>query len=135
MSRWCALCSQGSDCIRLGDKYAKVFETIEWVSVAAFTLEYFMRIWACIEDPVVKQRGPCWGRICYAFKFYPIIDLLSILPNWISFITLVLDPFSQAITFVESPDFTTAGRIVRLVRIFKTDKCVPCLFLAFWHFS
>ena len=88
-----------------------------------FTLEYFMRIWACIEDPAIKPKGPFWGRIHYALGFYPIIDLLSILPNWFSFITFVLDPFSKAITFVESPDFTTAGRIFRLVRMFKTDKC------------
>lgn len=88
-----------------------------------FTLEYFMRIWACIEDPAIKPKGPFWGRIHYALGFYPIIDLLSIFPNWFSFITFVLDPFSKAITFVESPDFTTAGRIFRLVRMFKTDKC------------
>jgi len=91
-----------------------------------------MRIWACIEDPAVKAKGPFWGRISHAFTFYPIVDLLSILPNWLSFITLVLDPFSQAITFVESPDFTTAGRIFRLVRIFKTDKCVPFLSVTFY---
>eukprot|EP00892_Ulva_mutabilis_P008640 jgi/Ulvmu1/6148/UM028_0004.1 len=114
----------GAKCTRLNDKYVKVFETIEWVSVAAFTLEYFMRIWACIEDPVVQKRGPFWGRICYAFNFYPMVDLMSILPNWISLATLVLDPFFSAISFIESPDFTTAGRIFRLVRIFKTDKYI-----------
>jgi voltage-gated potassium channel len=117
-------CSFGSLCERLGDKYKNVFEGIEWASVAIFTLEYFLRIWACIEDPIVQYRGPVLGRLSYALTFYPIVDVLSILPNWISFITLVLDPLSTAVKYIESPDFTTAGRIVRLVRIFKTDKYI-----------
>lgn len=69
-----------------------------------------MRIWACIEDPEVKAKGSVAGRISYALKFYPLVDLLSILPNWISFASFVLNPWFAADTFVESPNFTTAGR-------------------------
>lgn len=90
--------------------------------MAAFTLEYFMRIWACVEDPANARKGPFWGRLHYALTFYPLVDLLSILPNWVSLVSYIIDPFIPACVFVESPNFTTAGRIVRLVRIFKTDK-------------
>ena len=90
--------------------------------MSAFSLEYVMRIWACVEDPKTRRRGPVLGRLAYALSFYPLIDLLSILPNWISIGTFIADRFTPGHTSWESPDFTTAGRIVRLVRIFKTDK-------------
>jgi voltage-gated potassium channel len=106
----------------LGDKYKTLFESVEWISVAAFTLEYVMRIWACVEDQKNARKGAFWGRVTYAFSFYPLVDLLSILPNWVSLISYLIDPFIEASVFIESPNFTTAGRIVRLVRIFKTDK-------------
>jgi voltage-gated potassium channel len=118
------LCSMGDKCERLGDRYKIIFEVVEWASVAAFTLEYFMRIWACIEDPIVAYRGPILGRLCYALSFYPVMDLISILPNWVSITSWLIDPFTEASTFIESPNFTTAARIVRLVRIFKTDKYI-----------
>lgn len=119
-----SICSLGSDCERLGKRYSFVFERIEWVSVIIFTVEYVLRIWSCIEDPQVKYQGPILGRVYYALSFYPIVDLISILPNWISFGSYILDPFFAGEQYVESPDFTTAARIFRLVRIFKTDKYI-----------
>jgi hypothetical protein len=68
-----------------------------------------LRIWACVEDPKVKYQGPILGRIYYALSFYPIVDIISILPNWISMISYVLDPFFTGEQYIESPDFTTAG--------------------------
>jgi voltage-gated potassium channel len=108
----------------LNDKYKTTFEAFEWISVAIFTVEYFLRIWACSEDPRVKYQGPILGRINYALGFYPVVDLISILPNWITLFSVLLDPFFAGEQIVESPDFTTAARIFRLVRIFKTDKYI-----------
>jgi voltage-gated potassium channel len=117
-----SVCSIGTKCERLGDRYTVVFEVVEWVSVVAFTLEYIMRMWACIEDEENRKRGPFWGRVRHAFTFYPLVDVLSILPNWFSLVSYTVDPFLPGHQSFESPNFTTAGRIVRLVRIFKTDK-------------
>jgi voltage-gated potassium channel len=89
-----------------------------------FTLEYFMRIWACVEDPKTRERGAVWGRVRYALTFYPIVDVLSILPNWISVGSWLIDPLIEGHQYIQSPNFTTAARIVRLVRIFKTDKYI-----------
>ena len=122
-------CSIGSDCERLGDRYKFTFETIEWASVFMFTLEYIMRLWACVEDPDTAKRGAFWGRIRYALTFYPLVDMLSILPNWISFCSWTVDWLIPGSQYIESPNFTTAGRIVRLVRIFKVrlPAPLPCL--------
>lgn len=114
----------GASCERLGDRYKSFFEAGEWISVAIFTVEYALRMWSCIEDPKVRYHGPILGRMYHALSFYPVIDLISILPNWISLASFLLDPFFTGEQYIESPDFTTAARIFRLVRIFKTDKYI-----------
>lgn len=101
----------GSKCLRLGDKYEGFFEAAEAVSVCIFSFEYVLRIWACMESPLVAEKGPIAGRIAYATGFFPVIDLLSIAPYWIA---MLLGG--------EGPDFTTAFRVFRLIRLLKADK-------------
>ena len=101
----------GSKCQRLGEKYDAWFELAEAISVLIFTFEYILRIWACVESPSVASKGPFWGRLAYATTFFPIVDILSIAPYWIAILA-----------GGESPDFTTAIRVFRLVRLLKADK-------------
>lgn len=101
----------GSKCVRLGDKYDAFFESAEFISVIIFTFEYVMRIWACVEFPEVAAKGRVAGRLSYAFGFFPLVDLLSIAPYWIA---ILLGG--------ESPDFITAIRVFRLIRLLKADK-------------
>lgn len=101
----------GSKCVRMGDKYERFFEAAEAISVYIFTFEYVLRIWACVENPTVAGKGPILGRISYALSFFPIVDFLSIAPYWVFMIA-----------GGESPDFTTAFRVFRLIRLLKADK-------------
>lgn len=101
----------GSSCLRYGDKYDRFFEIAEAISVYIFTFEYILRIWACVENPSVAARGAIRGRIAYAFSFFPIVDFLSIVPYW-----------GASLLGKESPDFTTALRLFRLIRLLKADK-------------
>eukprot|EP00177_Eucheuma_denticulatum_P004150 GFKZ01007536.1.p1 GENE.GFKZ01007536.1~~GFKZ01007536.1.p1 ORF type:complete len:295 (-),score=38.79 GFKZ01007536.1:623-1507(-) len=101
----------GSKCLRYGDKYDSFFEIAEAVSVYIFTFEYILRIWACVESPAVAAKGCLMGRLSYAFSFFPVVDFLSIAPYWGAML------FGH-----ESPDFTTALRLFRLVRLLKADK-------------
>lgn len=71
--------------------------TFEWAITLAFTLEYVLRL--------VSARG----ARKYARSFYGIIDLLSVLPTWISFII----PGGQVLSVV---------RILRVLRIFRVLK-------------
>jgi voltage-gated potassium channel len=73
------------------------FVAAEWVFTVLFTIEYFVRIW------VVRRKR------AYLFSFYGIIDLLSILP---SYLTLFL-PGLQHVLVV---------RILRLLRVFRILK-------------
>ena len=54
--------------------YGAVFRVVEWVLTVAFTMEYLVRIY--VTDH--KRR--------YIFSFYGLIDLLSILPTYLSLV-------------------------------------------------
>ena len=78
-------------------KYAYIFDALEWVFTSLFTIEYILRVW------VVKHKRR------YVFSFLGIVDLLSILPTYLSLI------FYGAEAFI-------VIRIIRLIRIFRILK-------------
>lgn len=101
----------GSKCVRVGEKYDWWFELAEGISVIIFTTEYVLRMWACVEFPAVRAKGPVWGRFKYALTFFPIVDFLSIAPWWYG-----------TLGGSETTDFATAIRVFRLIRLLKADK-------------
>ncbi len=74
--------------------YGKHLRLAEWTITMLFTIEYVIRLW--ISDN--------WKR--YAFGFFGIIDLLAILPTFIS----LFIPGSQVLAVV---------RALRLLRVFR----------------
>lgn len=81
----------------LHDKHGDLFLSIEWIITIIFTIEYFLRIYA--------EKKP----LKYIFSFYGIIDLLSILPTYISL-------------FLTGTHFLIVIRMLRLMRIFRIFK-------------
>ena len=81
----------------LDARYALTFDTLEWVFTILFTIEYVIRIYA-IEKP--------WK---YIFSFYGIIDLLSIIPTYLSL-------------FIGGAETLLVIRTLRLLRIFRVLK-------------
>jgi voltage-gated potassium channel len=59
---------------QIDEDYHGLLRVSEWVITTIFTLEYIVRIW------VVKRP---WK---YVFSFYGIIDLLAVLPTYLSLI-------------------------------------------------
>ena len=82
-----------------GERYHIEFLRLEWIFTAIFTLEYVLR--------VISLRKP-WR---YVKSFFGCIDLLSIIPLYLSFIV----PGAQALTVV---------RLLRLLRLFRLLKMV-----------
>lgn len=80
------------------EKYDLAFFVIEWFSVTLFSIEYISRLWS--TNPPRK----------YAFSFFGIIDLLSILPSFLGVGNL---------TFLKS---ARALRIIRLLRLVRTSS-------------
>ncbi len=81
----------------LGIKYRQWFHVIEWVITIFFTIEYIAR--------VVTVKKPS----SYIFSFYGIIDFLSTIPLYLTFI------------FVGS-NYLLTVRALRLLRVFRILK-------------
>lgn len=83
-------------------RYQQWFLVIEWIVTVLFTLEYLLRLW-------IVQRP-----LKYAGSFFGIIDLLSLLPAYISLII----PVSHYLLII---------RVLRLLRIFRIFKLAKYL--------
>jgi len=66
------------------------FVILDTIAVAIFTVEYLMRIYACVEEP--RYHGAFMGRFRQARNTATIIDLLAILPFFLEvLLSSVLD--------------------------------------------
>lgn len=77
--------------------YGQVLLVAEWAFTILFTIEYFLRL-ASVKRPLK-----------FALSFYGLVDLLAILPTYISF-------------FVPGTQYLLSIRILRLLRIFRILK-------------
>ena len=80
-------------------QYGQLFFVLEWFFTLIFTVEYLLRL-SCIGRPAK-----------YAKSFYGVVDLLSILPSYVS----LLLPGGQYLLII---------RILRLLRVFRVLKLV-----------
>lgn len=83
----------------LGIAYNSIFLTIEWVLTIFFSIEFLIRVWISPKP------------IRYIFSFWGLIDLLSILPTYLSF-------------FFVGYHYLLIIRIFRLLRVFRILKLV-----------
>ncbi len=83
----------------LDQRYGMWFFRVEWVLTILFTIEYLLRLYSV--------RSP-W---LYARSFYGVVDLLSIIPTYLSL-------------FVEGTQLLLAVRALRLLRVFRVFKLV-----------
>ncbi|MGD9542669.1 MAG: cyclic nucleotide-gated ion channel [Methylocystis sp.] len=93
-----------------GERYALVFNVIEYVAVAAFTLEYVLRVWCAPEHTLYADRSPTAARIAFMGSIWALIDLAAFLPFYLSFY------------------FSTDLRVflmLRLLRFFKFARYSP----------
>jgi voltage-gated potassium channel len=81
--------------VRVRHEFA--LHAIEWVFTVLFTIEYGLRIW-CVRE-----------RRAYATSFFGIIDLLAVIPTYLS----LLFPGGQ---------FLMVIRILRVMRVFRVLK-------------
>lgn len=83
-------------------RYGDIFDALEYFFTILFTIEYILRLY-CSPKPVA-----------YARSFYGIIDLMAIIPTYLSFF------FPQA-------SFIGIVRLLRVMRIFRILKLVRFL--------
>jgi voltage-gated potassium channel len=73
---------------RVRNAMATSFVLFEYFSVAVFSLEYVLRVWSCVEDPL--YRHPLVGRLRFALTPLALVDLLAVLPFYLPFVHLDL---------------------------------------------
>jgi len=77
-------------------EHGVLLRNLEWVFTALFTAEYFARL-LCVRRPLV-----------YARSFLGLVDLLAVLPSFISLFT--------------GANYVLAVRVLRLLRVFRVLK-------------
>jgi voltage-gated potassium channel len=91
----------------VGVAYRPHFDMFELVSVAIFTVEYIARVWVAVDDAHGKYRRSILGRLRYMASPMALIDLIVILPFYLSFVVGI--------------DLRVL-RILRLLRILKLTR-------------
>jgi voltage-gated potassium channel len=69
----------------MSQRYSLAFLTIERVATAIFAVEYFLRVWTAVDYRSGRFRDPLWGRLEYMRGFFPLIDLVAVLPAVLGF--------------------------------------------------
>jgi voltage-gated potassium channel len=86
----------------LNEKYGTYFYTVEWIFTGIFTIEYILRL-VSIQRPLK-----------YVFSVLGIIDLLAIIPSYLSF-------------FLVGSQSLLVFRALRLLRVFRIFRLVHFL--------
>lgn len=94
------------------DVYRNLIVDIDQGILAAFSLEYVLRLWCCVENP--KYAHPFFGRLRYILSPLALIDLAAITPALLVGIGVDLRTLRIA-------------RLIRLVRAFKVVRYIHAL--------
>ena len=94
------------------ESYGAFFFAFEVFSVTIFTVEYLARLWVVVDDPHETPYGAFGARWRYMVSPMAIIDLLAILPFYLSFFVAV------DLRFL---------RVFRLLRLLKLTRYSPAL--------
>ncbi|MCX7899090.1 MAG: cyclic nucleotide-gated ion channel/potassium channel family protein [Methylocystis sp.] len=90
--------------------YGPIFTGVEYFAVAAFTLEYALRVWSAPEHALYAGLTPLQARFKFVRSGSALVDLAAILPLYLSF-------FSSADLRVMI--------LLRLLRFFKLARYSP----------
>lgn len=88
-------------------RYERALYWFEAFSVVVFTIEYLLRVWSSVELVGFNDKGAVKARLRYMMTPLALIDLLAILPFYLSIF------FAVDLRFL---------RVIRLLRIFKLTR-------------
>lgn len=97
-------------------EYSHILFAFDVFSIAVFTVEYALRVWVCIENPVLGQYGAVKGRLRYMTSPMALIDLVAILPFYLGFIVDV------------DLRFMRVFRVLRLLKLTRYSPAIETVF-------
>ena len=89
---------------RIHAAYGTALDLFNVFSVVIFTIEYALRLWSCVEVPMLHTLAPSLARLRFATRPLLLIDLFAIAPFYLSFI------------------FNLDLRVLRVLRLFRFLK-------------
>lgn len=93
-------------------EYGQAFAVFDGFSVAIFTIEYVLRLWSCVDNPVLSQYSAARVRLRFATRPLMLVDLAAILPFYLS-----------ALVSID----LRALRVLRLFRFLKLARYSPAM--------
>ncbi len=93
-------------------QYGGLLELFNVISVLIFTAEYLLRLWVCVEHRPLQEFTPARARLKFMANPFMLIDLLAILPFYLSIFTAM--------------DLRVL-RVFRLLRFLKLVRYSPAL--------
>ena len=97
-------------------RYEVFFLGAEQAATAFFAVEYLLRLWTAVDLHGGRFSHPVWGRLRYMRGFFPLIDLVSVLP---------------AILGIFGAGDLRVLRLLRLLRMLKLTRHSP-VFSLLW---
>lgn len=97
---------------RLATAYGKLFDVVEFAALTVFSIEYLARLWTAAEYPPWRRLGVIQSRLHFVASPGGLIDLVAVLPFWLSFIV--------------ATDLK-AFLVLRLIRFFKLTRYSPAM--------
>jgi voltage-gated potassium channel len=92
-------------------RHGRLFETIEYVAMAVFSMEYALRLWVAAEHPPWRRLGAARAALRWSVSPAGLLDLAAILPFWLSFLSTDL----------------RIVLVLRLIRFFKLGRYSPAM--------
>ncbi len=90
----------------LHQAYGRLFYMLEWVVTVLFTIEYGLRVW-------LSRR-----KLGYIFSFFGIVDLLAVLPTYLSLFILN----TQLLVVIRALRFLRVLRVLKLGRYLRESQ-------------
>ncbi len=90
--------------------FGGIFSGLEFLAIAAFTLEYLVRLWAAVEHPPYREMSPWRARMAYLVSVGALIDLAAIAPFYLALFGVIDLP---------------ALLVLRLLRFLKLARYSP----------
>lgn len=88
-------------------RYREPLDLFELFSICVFTIEYLLRVWSAVELKEACYRQPVTGRLRFICSPLALIDLMAILPFYLTLFT------GLDLRFL---------RVLRILRIFKLSR-------------
>ncbi len=115
----------------LHKKYEFFFWLFDVFTLSIFSIEYILRLWSCTVDERYKE--PLKGRIRFALTPMAMIDLLAILPFFLTFLNLDLRILRtirlfRLLRLLKMGRYFTALRVLGYVFIQKKEELTVSIF-------